>query len=223
MPEGVQEYAHLDRDNPTPSIESTPFQESDEPKQTPFDVGYEGDGRTLKPGATFGRGLFSDTIEDLADLEGDFLDNALNAFSKRLITINPPVDDGRLLSLRRSMGVDPEGPLLSPPLQVLSPRQSMIRKQPPSIDFNDWTQNIDPTGPMERAYYNPSDNSVYFLMRTNQRNPTVYDIESPQSEAVINSFKDYALKSILRFAGKKRSSIFKSKAVVPEVAIVHPT
>jgi len=52
MPEGVQEYAHLDRDNPTPSIESTPSQESEEQKQTPFDVGYEGDGRTLAPGAT---------------------------------------------------------------------------------------------------------------------------------------------------------------------------
>jgi hypothetical protein len=30
----------------------------------PYDVGYEGDGRVLKPGATFGRGVFSEPIED---------------------------------------------------------------------------------------------------------------------------------------------------------------
>ena len=30
----------------------------------PYDVGYEGDGKVLKPGASFGNGLFEDSIED---------------------------------------------------------------------------------------------------------------------------------------------------------------
>ena len=30
----------------------------------PYDVGYEGDGKVLKPGATFGNGIFEDSIED---------------------------------------------------------------------------------------------------------------------------------------------------------------
>jgi len=75
VPEGEYGTAHLDINNPTPDIESSipdnignrledPPQDE---KDNPYEVGYEGDGRTLKPGATFGRGLFSDTIEDLAD------------------------------------------------------------------------------------------------------------------------------------------------------------
>jgi len=75
VPEGEYGTAHLDINNPTPDIESSipdnignrledPPQDE---KDNPYEVGYEGDGRTLKPGATFGRGLFSDNIEDLAD------------------------------------------------------------------------------------------------------------------------------------------------------------
>ena len=30
----------------------------------PYDVGYEGDGKVLKPGASFGNGIFEDSIED---------------------------------------------------------------------------------------------------------------------------------------------------------------
>ena len=54
MPEGVQEYAHLDRDNPTPGLETTPAEEpmQAEETSTPFDIGYEGDGKTLAPGST---------------------------------------------------------------------------------------------------------------------------------------------------------------------------
>ena len=54
MPEGVQEYAHLDRDNPTPGLETTPADEAMQSEDTskPFDIGYEGDGKTLAPGST---------------------------------------------------------------------------------------------------------------------------------------------------------------------------
>jgi len=36
----------------------------------PYEIGYEGDGRTLKPGATFYKGLFQETIEDQAEDAG---------------------------------------------------------------------------------------------------------------------------------------------------------
>ena len=60
MPEGVSEFAHLDTQNPTPSIE-TSIPEEIEPEETinnPFDVGYEGDGKVLKPGSTFSKNNF---------------------------------------------------------------------------------------------------------------------------------------------------------------------
>ena len=57
MPEGVSEYAHLDTQNPSPGIETSIPQE-EEVIENPFDVGFEGDGKTLKPGATFSAGKF---------------------------------------------------------------------------------------------------------------------------------------------------------------------
>jgi len=36
----------------------------------PYDVGYEGDGRVLRPGATFNRGLFEDSLEQKAEQAG---------------------------------------------------------------------------------------------------------------------------------------------------------
>ena len=64
MPEGVSEFAHLDIQNPVPGIETTPAEIEEEEggeaegTDNPFDVGYEGDGRTLKAGATFTNGKF---------------------------------------------------------------------------------------------------------------------------------------------------------------------
>ena len=61
MPEGVSEYAHLDIQNPSPGIETSIPQE-EEVIENPFDVGFEGDGKTLKPGATFSNGKFIDCL-----------------------------------------------------------------------------------------------------------------------------------------------------------------
>ena len=59
MPEGVAEYAHLDTQNPSPGIEtSIPEEEEIEEIENPFDVGFEGDGKILRPGATFNAGKF---------------------------------------------------------------------------------------------------------------------------------------------------------------------
>jgi len=60
MPEGSAEFAHLDTQNPTPGIETSIPEEQEEEGNidNPFDVGFEGDGKTLKPGATFSNGKF---------------------------------------------------------------------------------------------------------------------------------------------------------------------
>ena len=70
MPEGVAEDAHLDINNPVPGIETTaaPVEDAEAETENPYDVGYEGDGRTLKAGATYGTGKFEQTyIEEEAE------------------------------------------------------------------------------------------------------------------------------------------------------------
>ncbi len=52
LPEGEKENAHLDPQNPTPSLEINEDNLGNVVGD-PFDVGYEGDGRTLPAGATF--------------------------------------------------------------------------------------------------------------------------------------------------------------------------
>jgi len=73
MPEGEKENAYLDANNPTAGIESNIPDNignrlEDPIVENPYDVGYEGDGRVLKAGATYGTGMFEETIENqLAD------------------------------------------------------------------------------------------------------------------------------------------------------------
>ena len=57
IPEGVSSIAHLDTQNPLPGIETSTLRNT----ENPFDVGYEGDGKVLKPGATFNSGKFDVT------------------------------------------------------------------------------------------------------------------------------------------------------------------
>ena len=74
IPEGELENAHLDTQNPVPGIETTPEVQTEEaveePMDNPYDVGYEGDGKVLKPGATLGKGLFEESLENQADEAG---------------------------------------------------------------------------------------------------------------------------------------------------------
>ena len=74
IPEGELENAHLDTQNPVPGIETTPEIQTEEaveePMDNPYDVGYEGDGKVLKPGATLGKGLFEESLENQADEVG---------------------------------------------------------------------------------------------------------------------------------------------------------
>ena len=76
LPEGDKEDAFLDVNNPNPSIESGNMPDNignrleDAPVENIYAYGYEGDGKTLKPGATIGTGMFEKSIEQLADEAG---------------------------------------------------------------------------------------------------------------------------------------------------------
>lgn len=67
IPEGISTYQHVDM---TPGLETSQpeahEEETEEEEVDPFDVGYEGDGRTLKPGATFSSGetAFENAVEE---------------------------------------------------------------------------------------------------------------------------------------------------------------
>ena len=71
IPEGAASIAHLDNQNPNPGIETSTIQNQD----NPFDVGYEGDGKVLKAGATFGSGKF-DTVPIEKQLEDSLVEGA---------------------------------------------------------------------------------------------------------------------------------------------------
>ena len=79
MPEGEVSQAHLDSQNPVPGIETTPADpvegEEQEVEENPYDVGYVGDGKVLKAGATFGDGEFKQKfLEELAKEEGTYIE-----------------------------------------------------------------------------------------------------------------------------------------------------
>ena len=62
MPEGISQYGHVDA-SAAPGIETSQGQAPEEEQEitdNPFDVGFEGDGRVLKPGATYATGKFED-------------------------------------------------------------------------------------------------------------------------------------------------------------------
>jgi len=64
VPEGELDGAHLDINNVQPNIESSIPDDIGNRVDNPYDVGYEGDGKTLKPGATFAKGIISSSIEE---------------------------------------------------------------------------------------------------------------------------------------------------------------
>ena len=69
IPEGELASAHLDTQTGAPGIESTMGggelpDDIGNRVENPYDVGYEGDGKVLKPGATFQKGIFEDSLED---------------------------------------------------------------------------------------------------------------------------------------------------------------
>ena len=76
IPEGEVSFAHLDTSSAQPGLETSEAESDDnignriEDVVNPYDVGYEGDGKTLKPGATLYNGIFQDSIEDQVEEAG---------------------------------------------------------------------------------------------------------------------------------------------------------
>jgi len=90
MPEGETDIAHLDINNPTPGLETSEAEIPDDIGNridSPYDVGYEGDGKTLKPGASFYNGIFEDSLEDQAEDAGILTDGA--SANPQEIELNP--------------------------------------------------------------------------------------------------------------------------------------
>jgi hypothetical protein len=91
VPEGETDMAHLDINNPNPNIETSEPQEIPDDIgnriDSPYDVGYEGDGRTLKPGASFYNGIFEDSLEDQAQDAGILTDGA--SANPQALELNP--------------------------------------------------------------------------------------------------------------------------------------
>jgi len=93
MPEGETDMAHLDINNPTPGIETSESEIPDDignrenANVNPYDVGYEGDGKTLKPGASFYNGIFEESLEDQAQDAGILTDGA--SANPQALELNP--------------------------------------------------------------------------------------------------------------------------------------
>ena len=90
VPEGVSEHAHLDINNPVPGIETTPQEptEGEAETENPFDVGYEGDGKVLKAGATFNTGKFEEKFIEKEAEEAGLLQEGLLP-SPEALELNP--------------------------------------------------------------------------------------------------------------------------------------
>ena len=94
VPEGVPTYSHLDN---SPGIESTPEPEKEEEPEevvNPFDVGYEGDGKVLKAGATFSSG--ESALENAIEEAGATFKAGYNP-DPQALQIAPAKDAARLM------------------------------------------------------------------------------------------------------------------------------
>jgi len=63
VPEGSPEIAHLDINNPVPGIETSQEAAIEKEIESPFDVGFDGDGRVLKAGATYSSSKFEGPLD----------------------------------------------------------------------------------------------------------------------------------------------------------------
>ncbi len=109
IPEGEKENAHLDFQNPQPGIEMSEPQDIPDDignrADNPYDVGYKGDGKVLRPGATFGDGMFEESE--------DSLENKLESAGL----------------LREGLSVDPQKPEISPAQKAARRMEKLIHDQ----------------------------------------------------------------------------------------------
>jgi hypothetical protein len=148
----------------------------------------------------------------IEEVEGERLDSILDLYPSKLISIPYISSQSRVVSIRNSFGNNVIGPLLSPPEPQLTLRETLVKNQSNSYDLSDWTNNVGPVSPGGMVvYFNPTDSNLYFLKRTTERNPAVFDIDylsendTPQRQTLIN-FKKEALQSMLELCGRYNSS-----------------
>jgi hypothetical protein len=96
IPEGISTYKHLDS---APGIENSsppPEKKEETPKEVvnPFDVGYEGDGRVLKAGATFSSG--ESALERAIEESGASFKDGYNP-DPQALQLAPAKDAARLM------------------------------------------------------------------------------------------------------------------------------
>lgn len=87
IPEGETDIAHLDINNPTPDIETSIPDDIGNRIDSPYNVGYAGDGKIVKPGASFYNGIFEEPIEEQASKAGMLTDGA--SANPQEIELNP--------------------------------------------------------------------------------------------------------------------------------------
>ena len=109
IPEGEKENAYLDFQNPQPGIEMSESQDIPDDignrVDNPYDVGYEGDGKVLRPGATLGDGMFEESE--------DSLENKLESAGL----------------LREGLSADPQKPEISPAQKAARRMEKLIHDQ----------------------------------------------------------------------------------------------
>jgi hypothetical protein len=89
IPEGSSEYAYLDAQNPLPGLEtSKPEKEKGIEKKNPFDVGYAGDEKDLKPGTTYNNGKQEAIYSAQAAVDKGITTDGVKA-GPNIITIKP--------------------------------------------------------------------------------------------------------------------------------------
>jgi hypothetical protein len=93
IPEGETDIAHLNINNPTPNIETSIPDDIGNRIDNPYDVGYDGDGKIVKPGASFYNGIFEDPIEEQASEAGMLTDGA--SANPQAIELNPAQRNAR--------------------------------------------------------------------------------------------------------------------------------
>ena len=92
VPEGVSEFARVEE----PGIETSLPEATEDisPEDNPYDIGYEGDGRVLKPGATFATGKFEDIKLDKLAEEKDMLKEG-PSLNPQILQISPAQEAAR--------------------------------------------------------------------------------------------------------------------------------
>ena len=104
VPEGEKKNAYIDL-NTSPSLEDNignvapKTVDLEDIDGNRLDVGFSGDGKVLRPGATYGTGMFSETVEDLAEASGLLVEGQAPPSMQPLPEISPAQKAARRMEI----------------------------------------------------------------------------------------------------------------------------